>query len=354
MKTGSSFVTPDYIKDRDIMIDILLVTESESLFPAVIEGLEKYPGMFVTCASTSTEATNIIRSHTPSVAILCAHLREPIGEKPLFELLIEKKVPVIAISHSSRMRNELLMRGAVSFHHQVPDFTDEQLSAFIRLLAEDITRIFTEYDLTTSRARAPYSRSGVEIITLGASTGGTSAIEGIVTSLPGELPPILITQHMPKGFTQMFADRLNKLSKLNIHEAADYMRLEKGDCVIAKGGEYMELFRDDEGYFIRSRPGEKNGVLCPTVDVMFESTAKAAGKNTLAFLLTGMGADGAQGMLALKRAGAYTVVQDKESSVIYGMPKEAKELGAACMEISLSHIPDFIKRKLGFGGYYFT
>ena len=152
---------------------------------------------------------------------------------------------------------------------------------------------------------------------------------------------------MPYGFTGMFASRLDKLSQLNVCEASDGLRLEKGMCVIAKGGEYMELFRDNIGYYIHSSAGEKSGGLCPTVDVMFESAASAAGGRVLAFLLTGMGADGAQGMLALKRSGAYTVCQDKESCAVYGMPMEAMALGAASCEMSLNNIPGFIMTKTG-------
>ena len=157
---------------------------------------------------------------------------------------------------------------------------------------------------------------------------------------------MVITQHMPPVFTGMYAQRLNRTSKLNVFEAEDGMRLEKGMCVIAAGGKQMELMRDSRGYFIRSREGEKVSGHCPSVDVMFTSVAAAAKGNVVAALLTGMGADGAEGLLKLRRAGAYTITQNKETCVVYGMPMEAVKLGASCEEAPLGSIAGIILKKL--------
>ena len=328
------------------MIDVLLITDSRGSLNEVYTGLSRYPELRVYTALGAYEGRSSLTYRIPSVVVLDAHLREE-GDKPsLFDELLSRKIPVIIVSYSSRMRMICLKKGAVSFHHQPVIDKSDELASFVRLLAEDIIRRFTAYDLTTEVPQ-PLSPGGVDIIAVGASTGGTSALEKIVTSVPASLPPMIVTQHMPNGFTAMFASRLDKISLLDVREASDGMRLEKGMCVIAKGGEYMELFRDNEGYFVRSREGEKCGGLCPTVDVMFESAAAAAGNRVLAFLLTGMGADGAQGMLALKRAGAYTVCQDKESCAVYGMPMEAMALGAAEAEMPLDRMADLMISKTG-------
>ncbi|MCM1577563.1 MAG: chemotaxis-specific protein-glutamate methyltransferase CheB [Ruminococcus sp.] len=191
-----------------------------------------------------------------------------------------------------------------------------------------------------------YSRNGIEIIALGASTGGTDALEVVILGLNDQCPPVVITQHMPPVFTGMYAQRLNRTSSLNVFEAEDGMRLEKGMCVIAAGGKHMEVMRDARGYFVTSREGEKVSGHCPSVDKMFTSLVSSAGNKVVAALLTGMGADGAKGLLALRKAGAYTIGQNKETCVVYGMPMEAYKMGAVCEEAPLTSISKIILKKL--------
>ena len=328
------------------MIDVLVIISPGEILRYISYGLARYDNIRVTSAASQYEGLRSLERRLPSIVVLDAHIRQSECSEVVSGILRRNRIPVIALSYSSRVRNTMLKNGAVSFHHQPPIDNAEQMNSFVKVLAEDIYRRFTCYNTADQSAARPYSRHGVEIIAIGASTGGTSAIEEILARLSTELPPIIVTQHMPSGFTGMFAKRLDQCSPVRVIEAADNMRLEKGMCVIASGGKFMELFRDNEGYYVRSREGEKVGGLCPTVDVMFESTAQAAGDKAIAFLLTGMGADGAQGMLALRRKGAYTVCQDRDSCAVYGMPMEAMQLGAACMEMSLSDIPGFINRKL--------
>lgn len=180
------------------------------------------------------------------------------------------------------------------------------------------------------------------IIAIGASTGGTDAIQSVVQDLPPDTPGVVITQHMPAGFTKMFAERLNRQSKMTVVEAEDGMRVIRGRIIVAAGGLHMKALRDSDGYYVRCEAGEKVSGHCPSVDVLFRSVAACAGKDAVAAILTGMGSDGAEGMKTLRDAGAYTIGQDKESSVVYGMPMEAMKLGAVCEQASLGEIPRII------------
>lgn len=168
-----------------------------------------------------------------------------------------------------------------------------------------------------------------KIIAIGASTGGTLVIEYILCRLYGILPPILITQHMPEGFTYQFAKRLNELSELEVKEAEDGEIILEGKVYIARGGKHLSLERNGNILNIKLLDGEKVNFQKPSVDVMFNSVAEVMGKNSLGILLTGMGKDGAMGLLAMRKKGALTIAQDEKSSVVWGMPKSALEIGGA-------------------------
>jgi len=143
---------------------------------------------------------------------------------------------------------------------------------------------------------------------------------------------------MPANFTRLYAQRLDKICKMEVKEAADYDRVFPGRIILAAGDYHMTLKKDADGYYIRSRPGEKVSGHCPSVDVLFDSVAETVGKNAIGVLLTGMGADGAKGLLKIRRQGGYTIGQDKESCVVYGMPMEAKKLGAVVKELPIDQI----------------
>ncbi len=176
------------------------------------------------------------------------------------------------------------------------------------------------------------------IVAIGASTGGTVALEYIFQRLPRLIPPTLVVQHMPPTFTYQFAKRLNELCKPNVKEAEDGEILQKGTIYIAPGGYHMELTRSGEIIKISITEGERVQYQKPSVDVLFKSVAAKAGKNTLAILLTGMGKDGASGLLEIKNKGGYTIAQDEASSIVWGMPKAAIELNAAEEILPLSKI----------------
>ncbi len=177
------------------------------------------------------------------------------------------------------------------------------------------------------------------IIAIGASTGGTVAIQDILLKLPADMPGIVITQHIPAGFSLAFANRLNKICAMEVREAVDGDAVRQGLALIAPGDFHMVLRKAGAGYVVQLQQGPQVCYQRPSVDVMFASVAQVAGAQAIGVILTGMGADGARGMLALKKNGAPTIGQDEQSCVVYGMPKEAARLDAVSIVASLSDIP---------------
>ena len=177
------------------------------------------------------------------------------------------------------------------------------------------------------------------IIAIGASTGGTEALRAVLEVLPPNTPPIIVTQHMPERFTKTFADRLNQLCRISVKEAEDGDSVLPGHALIAPGSYHMTLVRSGARYIVKLNQDPPVNRHRPSVDVMFDSVARYAGANTIGVILTGMGGDGAKGMLAMKQAGAFNIAQDEASCVVFGMPKEAIKLGAADKILPLQDIP---------------
>jgi len=181
------------------------------------------------------------------------------------------------------------------------------------------------------------------IIAIGASTGGTEAIIEVVKHFPANTPGVVIVQHMPPVFTRMYAERVDRICAMSVKEATNGDRVNTGTILIAPGGdEQMYLKQDASGYYVYISPGAKVSGHCPSVDVLFDSVSKTAGRNAVGVLLTGMGADGARGLLLMHKTGAKTIGQDKESCVVYGMPKVAYDLGALDIQAPLERIANII------------
>ncbi len=189
---------------------------------------------------------------------------------------------------------------------------------------------------------APFVFHSEAILAIGASTGGTVAIQDILQRFPADMPCTVITQHIPAGFSLAFANRLNQLCAMEVREAVDGDILRKGLVLVAPGDYHLLLRRGPQGYRVELQQGPQVCYQRPSVDVMFASVAQAAGNRAVGVLLTGMGTDGAKGMLTLKRAGAPTIAQDEASSIVYGMPREAARLGAVDTVASLHDIPAIV------------
>ena len=187
-------------------------------------------------------------------------------------------------------------------------------------------------------ATARWSTPSERVIAIGTSTGGTRALEAVLTTLPRVSPGIIIVQHMPEKFTAAFAARLNDLCQIEVKEAQNNDRVTWGRALIAPGGKHMLLQRSGSQYYVEVLDGPFVNRHRPSVDVLFRSVAKFAGANALGIIMTGMGDDGAAGMLEMRKAGAHTVAQDEESCVVFGMPKEAVKRGAVERIVPLSQI----------------
>ena len=181
--------------------------------------------------------------------------------------------------------------------------------------------------------------SSEKLIIIGASTGGTEAIRAVLEPLPANAPAILITQHMPGGFTRSFAERLDRLCRITVKEATDGERVLPGHAYIAPGDQHLELARSGANYVARLNDGPPVNRHRPSVDVLFHSASKHAGKNAIGVILTGMGKDGAAGLLEMRQAGAPTIAQNEETCVVFGMPREAIAVGGAVEVVALDDIP---------------
>jgi two-component system chemotaxis response regulator CheB len=185
------------------------------------------------------------------------------------------------------------------------------------------------------------------VIAIGASTGGTEAIAAVLTRLPANIPGMLVAQHIPPGFSRAFAERLNSTCAMDVKEAQDGDTLREGLALVAPGDFHMVLRRSGERYFVNVRTGPRVCYQRPSVDVLFQSVSEVAAARSIGVLLTGMGADGAQGLLRMRQAGAHTIAQDEGSCVVFGMPREAIALGAAAQVVALSGVPSAILSRRG-------
>jgi len=190
--------------------------------------------------------------------------------------------------------------------------------------------------------------SSKSLIAIGASTGGTEAIIEVVKHFPANTPGVVIVQHMPPVFTKMYAERVDRICMMSVKEATNGDRVKQGTILIAPGGDdQMYLRQDASGYYVQLTAGAKVSGHCPSVDVLFDSVAKTAGRNAVGVLLTGMGADGARGLVTMKQTGAHTIGQDEASCVVYGMPMEAYKRGGVSEQLDLSVIGSAVLRRFG-------
>jgi two-component system chemotaxis response regulator CheB len=185
-----------------------------------------------------------------------------------------------------------------------------------------------------------------KVLAVGASTGGTQAIESVLRALPSTSPGTVIVQHMPEPFTTSFAQRLNQTCPMEVREAQDNDPVGPGVALVAPGNRHMLLQQNGTGFRVRIKNGPAVNHQRPSVDVLFQSVARSAGSSAIGVLLTGMGADGAKGLLAMHEAGAYTLAQDEETCVVFGMPREAIQLGAVDAVVPIQQIPRAILRFL--------
>ena len=268
-------------------------------------------------------------------------------------------VPVVLVSSLNLNVFAALSSGAVDFVRK-PDLTQSNtLSSFMAELESKIiiasnARIQIASPQPTTQKNISASSNvvrstlshGYSLIAIGASTGGTEATLTVLKDLPITVPPILVVQHMPSGFTKMYADRLNKLCKISVKEAADGDILQSGFAYIAAGDFHLRVVKKLGRYVLQCSQEDKVSGHRPSVDVLFDSVAKVTQKDAIGVIMTGMGQDGANGLLKLRQNGAFTIGQDEASCVVYGMPMVAKKIGAVSIEVPCNMIDATIQKQL--------
>ena len=336
-------------------IRVLVVDDSALARNLIIQGLSAHPRVEVIGYAINTlDAKQKIPRLKPDVVTMDVEMPGQSGIDFLKEYLPTNPVPVILCSSLNLKVFDALNAGAVDFVRK-PD-VQESKEVFIANLTQKV--------LVASMAKprsAPLRSPSVAVATpnlgggpaldrvlvgLGASTGGTEATLEVMRRLPADIPPMVIVQHMPKGFTQMYADRLNRICKMEVREARNGDELHRGLALVAPADLQCRVVRIGEKYTVSCTPGEKVSGHRPSVDAMFHSMAEVVRCKMVGIIMTGMGQDGAAGLLAMRKKGAYTIGQDKESSVVYGMPMVANDIGAVCVQASCENVANVLLRHL--------
>lgn len=378
----------------------LLVVDDSILFREVLTRYIRQDDMIeiVGKAGDAYSARDMILQYEPDVMTLDLEMPRMDGAAFLKRLLPQYYIPTIVVSSSDERKSACKEAGAVEFLAKPAARTNKDMEVFAQELCGAIRRAYksnhpnakidinppkpaptTTSNMVSNAAKTaamaekavsqstqhiaasgvakpdePTAPSGAvptkrtklkkseAIIALGASTGGTEALEQVIRLFPEDTPPVIIVQHMPAGFTKLYSERLNRSCKMEVKEAVDGERLHRGLIVVGAGEHHLRLCKDSNGWYVSSKPGEKVSGHCPSVDVMFESVANVAGPLAIGAILTGMGRDGADGLLKMRQQGAFTIGQDKETCVVYGMPMEAYKCGAVEVQAPLYKIAEII------------
>ncbi|MCG8552194.1 MAG: chemotaxis response regulator protein-glutamate methylesterase [Desulfobacterales bacterium] len=350
-------------------IRVLIVDDSALVRNALFEVLTSDPEIEVMgMAQDPIIAASKIRNEVPDVIILDVEMPRMDGISFLKRIMAQHPIPVIICSalacRGSQAALSALENGAVEVIEK-PNlgtkkfFEESKIKICDAVRAAAMTKVKVHkygkpFDVSpklTADAILPgasgkaMEKTTETVIVVGASTGGTEALRFIIEQLPGDAPGLVVVQHMPANFTKAFADRMDEICLVSVKEAENNDTVSPGQVLIAPGNRHMLLQRHDSRYHVELRDGPLVSRHRPSVDVLFRSAARYAGKNALGVIMTGMGDDGAKGMLEMKQAGAYTIAQDEASCVVFGMPNEAIKLNAVNSILPLDKIADALLKK---------
>jgi two-component system chemotaxis response regulator CheB len=341
---------------------VLIIDDSALMRQILSEILSRDPSLEVVgSASDPLIAREKILRLAPDVITLDVEMPRMDGLTFLEKLMRARPLPVVMVSSLTERGCDTTLRalelGAVDFVTkpkldvqsgtlQMAQEIVDKVKGAARARVRGVNRLaFPRPAPRPDPAPAPMAfRATHKVVAIGASTGGTEAIREVLTRLPADAPGIVMVQHMPEKFTTSFAERLNSLSRVNVSEAHDGDRVLPGHALLAPGDFHMEVVRSGAEYRVRVFTAEPVNRHRPSVDVLFASCARQLGANAVGVILTGMGADGAREMAAMRRAGAHTIAQDEESCVVFGMPKEAIAMGGASEVQPLDRIAPAILR----------
>jgi two-component system chemotaxis response regulator CheB len=346
-------------------IKVLIVDDSALIRSVMSEIVSSQPDMEVVgVAPDPIVARELIKKTNPDVLTLDVEMPKMDGLDFLEKLMRLRPMPVLMVSSLTERGSEITMRalelGAVDFVTKPKISIQSGMREYAELISEKIraaarARIKPRsVHAAAASSQLPQLRSPLtsseKLIIIGASTGGTEAIREFLMQMPSDCPGILIAQHMPEGFTTSFARRLDALCKISVREAAGGERVLPGHAYIAPGHSHLLLTRSGANYVTRIEQTDPVNRHRPSVDVLFRSAAQAAGKNAVGVILTGMGKDGAAGMLEMKTAGAHNFAQDEATCVVFGMPREAIAIGAAHEVAALTALPGMVLNHLATQG----
>jgi len=341
-------------------IRVLVVDDSALVRQVLTQGLARDPGIQVVgSAADPYAARDMIVRKMPHVLTLDVEMPRMDGVAFLRKLMPQHPIPVVMVSaltqRGKQITLEALEAGAVDFVTKPKADVASGLASMMQELCTKI-KVASTADVSHWKGRVTahampnriraLAESTDKVIAIGASTGGTEAIREIITRMPANMPGTVIVQHMPPGFTRMFAERLNQQAAPIVKEAEDGDRVMAGRVLIAPGDQHMRVRRRGGIYQVVCEDGELVMGHRPSVEVLMHSIAREVGANAVGVMLTGMGRDGSGGMLAMRRAGAHTIAQDEATSIVFGMPKEARDLGGVDRMVPLSGIAAAILKSI--------
>lgn len=346
-------------------IRVLCVDDSALVRSLMVEIINSHADMeVVAVAPDPIVARDLIKEYNPDVLTLDVEMPRMDGLDFLERLMRLRPMPVVMVSSLTERNSDITIRalelGAVDFVTKPRLGLRDGLLEYSDLIADKIRaaamsrprRRLAQTERVAPRTLTRSFSTTEKLIMIGASTGGTEAIRQVLEPLPSNSPAIMITQHMPAGFTSSFVQRLDSLCQVKVHEAVHGQRVMPGNVYLAPGGvAHMKLARSGANYVVELEDSPPVNRHKPSVDVLFNSAAELAGANAVGVILTGMGKDGAKGMLAMKNAGAATFAQDEASCVVFGMPREAILIGAAQEVVPLSEMSERILASVGSYGH---
>lgn len=347
-------------------VKVLIVDDSALVRQTLTEVLSSDQRIQVIgSASDPFQAATRLQHELPDVITLDVEMPRMDGLTFLQKLMKQHPIPVVICSTLAGKGSETALRameyGAVEVIHKPSLGTREMLREATTIICDAVVaasqvrlknrqsqspplvtpKLSADVVLAKAPAR-PVLQTTEKIVTVGASTGGTEALRVLLESLPSDCPGIVIVQHMPEGFTAAFSQRLNGLCRITVKEAAHNDTVIPGQALIAPGNRHLLLKRSGARYFVEVKDGPLVSRHRPSVDVLFRSAARYAGRNAIGVIMTGMGDDGAHGMQEMNEAGAFNIAQDEDSCIVFGMPKEAIKLGGVNKIVSLNRLADEI------------
>lgn len=339
-------------------IRVLVVDDSLVMREYIAQGLSQDSGIEVVGkAADPFEARDMIQDLEPDVLTVDVEMPRMNGIEFLRQLMPQHPLPVVVVSSLSNAVFDAMGAGAVDFVTKPMAKSPRDMQAFVQEMVVKIKIASTAKvgHLKRADSRAENTmRAGTAadtLIAIGASTGGTEAIYSILKTFPRDMPGVIIVQHMPPVFTRLYSERLNNSCAMEVREAQDGDAITRGLALVAPGGDRQLRVVNQRGvYRVRLTEEAKVSGHCPSVDVLFDSVADAVKKKAVGILLTGMGSDGARGLLKMRRNGAYTIGQDEKSSVVYGMPMVAWNMGAVTKQAALEDIPRVLEAYLNGAG----